>query len=188
MPVLLLFFLSLRLKIALKKGSRDTVEFLSVTAFGSNFLCPADLISSDTRQLVTAAYHFPSSTGCSSPPGQEEGPRACVDVHVATAAPWLASGALLTAHALPEAGALPTCGEADLLAGHGQGTVSQIRDVAASRARGVAGPAGGWGWLRAGRGSAPGVVQRRAGQQAGGPQNLGDTQDIHHHLRRVSIK
>lgn len=54
--------------------------------------------------------------------------------------------------------------------------------AAASRVHVEVVRAAGWEWLRAGTGSGRGVVLRLEGLQAGVPQNLGDTQDIHHHL------
>lgn len=62
----------------------------------------------------------------------------------------------------------------------------QTQGAGASHVRVGAGQAGGWGWLQAGKESESGVVLQPAGQLADGPQNLGDTQDIHHHLPRVS--
>lgn len=58
----------------------------------------------------------------------------------------------------------------------------RIQGAAESHARVVAGPAAGSGWLRVGMGSGSSVVQQPKDQQADGPQNLADTQDIHHHL------
>lgn len=59
-------------------------------------------------------------------------------------------------------------------------------DAGASRVRAGAVRAGRWGWLRAGKGTGRGAVRRPAGLRADVPQNLGDTQDIHHPLLRVS--
>lgn len=58
--------------------------------------------------------------------------------------------------------------------------------AAASRVRVEVVRAAGWEWLRVGTGSGRGVVLQLEGLQVGVPQNLGDTQDIHHHLFRVS--
>lgn len=52
----------------------------------------------------------PSHLTCNNPPDWVDGHHACVDVHAATAAPWLVSAALLTGHAWPEAGGPLTWG------------------------------------------------------------------------------
>lgn len=62
----------------------------------------------------------------------------------------------------------------------------RTQGAGASRVHAGAVRAGGWGWLRVGRGTGRGAVRRPVGLRADVPQNLGDTQDIHHHLLRVS--
>ena len=58
---------------------------------------------------------------------------------------------------------------------------------AASRVR-LDGRGERWGWRRAGKGSGPGGVRLPGGPlPGGGPQNLTDRQDIHPHLRDVSV-
>lgn len=108
--------------------------------------------------------------------------RACDGVHGATAAPWPTFGAQLTGHAWPAAGGLQTWVVADLRVDP-VGMEYQRLGGAASRVRVAAGRGGGWVWHRAGRGSGPGEVQLPGDLlPADGPPNLGDTQDIHHHL------
>lgn len=131
--------------------------------------------------MITAAYRFPSSTGCNSPPVLVEGRRACGDDRVATAAPWPVSVALQTVHAWPAAG-VPLTWVVGAHLGDLWDMECRTQGAGASRVRAGAVRAGGWGWLRAGRGTGPCAVHRPAGQQADVPQNLGDTQGIHHNL------
>lgn len=108
--------------------------------------------------------------------------RACDGVHGATAAPWPASGAQLTGHAWPVAGGLQTWVVADLLVGP-VGMGYRRLGGAASRVHVAAGRGEGWGWRRVGKGSGPSEVQLPGDLlPVGGPRNLEDTQDIHHHL------
>lgn len=60
--------------------------------------------------------------------------------------------------------------------------------VGASRVRAAAGRGGRWGCRREGKGSGPGGVLLPGGLLAGGPQSLGDTRDIRHHLLGVSMR
>lgn len=122
--------------------------------------------------MITAACRFPSSTGCNSPPVLAEGRRACGDDRVATAAPWPVSVALQTVHAWPAAG-VPLTWVVGAHLGDLWDMECRTQGAGASRVRAGAVRAGGWGWLRAGRGNGRGAVHRPAGLQADVPQNLG---------------
>lgn len=106
------------------------------------------------------------------------GPHACGGVHAATAAPWPVSAARLTGRAWPAAGGLLTWGvgwpQADLV-----GRGCQKLGDEASRVRGGAVQAEGWGECQGDRENEPGEGQQSEGQPAGEPGllNLGRGRD-----------
>lgn len=138
------------------------------------------LLNSGSPRLITAACRSLSSADCNSPPVLAEVLRACGGDRVATAAPWPISVTLQTARAWPAVGVPLTFVVASLLTGL-WGMEHRTQGAVASRVHVGAVRAGGWGWLRAGTGIGRGVVRLPAGLRDV-PQNLGDTQDIHHHL------